>query len=157
MSESLVCESSQALVCCRTGDGGIDRDHLRKTIEALYVTRQSLVFRYLVAISRDPSEAEDVTQEAFLRLFDHCASGHEVDNVVNWVLVVARNLMIDRKRGRRFERARCEGFWAQVLRTYADLRSNAEEHAIAAHQQQEVRRVLSCLTGIEKSCLKLRS
>jgi RNA polymerase sigma-70 factor (ECF subfamily) len=157
LSESFVCEFSQSLICCRSGEGRIDIEQLRKTIEALYVMRRSLVFRYLVALTRDPSEAEDLTQEAFLRLFDHCISGHVVDNVVNWLLVVARNLMIDRTRGPKFEQAKCEGFWAHELRTHADLRANAEENAIAAHKQQEVQRVFSCLSEIEKNCLTLRS
>ncbi len=157
MSRSLALHFPQAVASGRSGDGGVDREQLRETVEALYVTRHSLVFRYLMSITRDPSEAEDLTQEVFLRLFDYCAAGHVVENVVNWLLVVGRNLAIDRTRNRRYELKRCEGFWARVLRTRADWRANAEQHAIATDHRDEVRRVLSCLTDTEKSCLLLRS
>ena len=80
----LTFDLSQAIACRRGEKNDVDLDYLRQTIEALYVTRHSLIFRYLLALSRDPGEAGDVTHEAFLRLFDHCASGHTVDNVVNY-------------------------------------------------------------------------
>lgn len=157
MSESFLNEFAQSLLLCRTGEGEVDRQRLRSTIGALYSTRRTVIFRYLVAMSRNPDEAEEVTQEAFLRLFDHCAAGRPVDNVLNWLLAVARNLMIDRIRSRRFERSRDDGFWTYIHRTFADLRPNAEDIVLLASRQDELRRVFSCLPALERNCLLLRS
>jgi RNA polymerase sigma-70 factor (ECF subfamily) len=51
---------------------------------------------------RDPAEAEDVVQEAFIRLWEHRAS-MSAARVKPWLLRVTRNLCLDRLRRRRPE------------------------------------------------------
>ena len=55
--------------------------------------------RYLL---KDPAEAEDVVQEAFIRLWENRASMSEA-RVKPWLLRVTRNLCLDRLRRRRPE------------------------------------------------------
>ena len=55
--------------------------------------------RYLL---KDPAEAEDVVQEAFIRLWENRASMPEA-RVKPWLLRVTRNLCLDRLRRRRPE------------------------------------------------------
>jgi len=48
------------------------------------------VYRYLVAILRNPSTAEEITQETFLRLYGCLRDGQDIANVRSWVFRVAR-------------------------------------------------------------------
>lgn len=60
------------------------------------------VYRYLVAILRNPSTAEEITQEAFLRLYACLRDGQDITNVRSWVFRVARNLALNEHAGSRF-------------------------------------------------------
>jgi RNA polymerase sigma-70 factor (ECF subfamily) len=53
------------------------------------------VYRLCVGLLRDPHEAEDVTQEAFMRFWTR---GGDVRGVKAWLLTVARNACLDRLR-----------------------------------------------------------
>lgn len=54
-----------------------------------------LVYRVSLALLRDPDDAEDVTQEAFIRYWQH---GDRVQRTREWLLRVARNACLDRLR-----------------------------------------------------------
>jgi RNA polymerase sigma-70 factor (ECF subfamily) len=56
------------------------------------------VFRFAVAWTNDLSSAEDIAQEAFLRLWDRRQSVDWARPVLPWVLVVTRRLATDRFR-----------------------------------------------------------
>lgn len=57
------------------------------------------VFRFLLAWTNDWASAEDLTQEAYLRLWRHRASIDWQRPVVGWLLVTARHLANNRFRG----------------------------------------------------------
>lgn len=59
------------------------------------VQHYRVVYRTARALLRDPAEAEDVTQEAFVRFWRHGAS---VLKPREWLLKVARNACLDRLR-----------------------------------------------------------
>jgi RNA polymerase sigma-70 factor (ECF subfamily) len=54
-----------------------------------------LVYRFALALLRDRTEAEDVTQETFLRYWEQ---GADVRGPKEWLLAVARNACLDRLR-----------------------------------------------------------
>jgi RNA polymerase sigma-70 factor (ECF subfamily) len=63
---------------------------------------QRRVFGLAVGIVGDPSVAEDVAQEAFLRVFSHAEAFDPRRGAVStWVLTITRNLAIDALRARR--------------------------------------------------------
>ena len=55
------------------------------------------MFRYVLMATGDPSEAEEIVQEAFLRLV-RWRPDSEHATPRNWLFKVARNLIIDRRR-----------------------------------------------------------
>ena len=57
------------------------------------------IYSYSLYVLRDQEDAEDVTQEAFLRLWKH--GDFEIENAEAWLVKVAHNLCIDQLRRRR--------------------------------------------------------
>lgn len=59
---------------------------------------EKLVFSFLLARFNDPCEVEDIVQDAFLKAYKHLASFDCERKFSTWLLTVARNILIDRKR-----------------------------------------------------------
>ncbi|WEJ57396.1 sigma-70 family RNA polymerase sigma factor [Devosia sp. FJ2-5-3] len=56
--------------------------------------------RYALSLTRNPSEAEDLVQEALLRALERRASYRAGGNLRGWLLAVMHNLFVDRLRSR---------------------------------------------------------
>jgi RNA polymerase sigma-70 factor (ECF subfamily) len=72
-------------------------------LTALVETYSSLLFRVAHSVLRCRAEAEDVVQDAFVRVMEHRRSLTEVRDMRVWLVRIAWNLAIDRKRRRRPE------------------------------------------------------
>jgi RNA polymerase sigma-70 factor (ECF subfamily) len=68
-------------------------------LAALVDTYSALLFRVAHAILRNPAEAEDVVQEVFLRVLKHRRSLPAVRDMRVWLVRIAWNLALDRRRG----------------------------------------------------------
>ena len=64
------------------------------------------VHRYVHRLTGDPDEAEELTQETFVRLLQHEVDG---DKTKSWLFTVAKNLVRDRSRTRRRRAELAEG------------------------------------------------
>jgi hypothetical protein len=53
------------------------------------------LYRYLVSSGVEPAQAQDVTQEAFLRLYAALRDGASIHSLKGWVYRVAHNLAVD--------------------------------------------------------------
>jgi hypothetical protein len=58
------------------------------------------VYRYVAYTTRNPAEAEEITQEAFLRLYRTLEGGHQIESIPRWIFSIAQHLSIDRARRR---------------------------------------------------------
>ena len=67
---------------------------------ALFERHHLAVFRFLRRMTGNPSLAEDLTQEVFLRVVRGLGAYDERSREVSWIFRIARNLMIDRHRAR---------------------------------------------------------
>jgi len=66
-----------------------------EAFEPLFRRHQSEVYRWVVRIVRDPAVAEDLTVEAFWRLYQNSGSLDPQGNCAAWLRRVASNLAID--------------------------------------------------------------
>ena len=73
----------------------------RDQFEALYHQHQTEVYRYLRSMGLSSPDAQEIVQEAFLRLFQTLQSASPPLNPRAWVYRVAHNLGVD-ERDRRF-------------------------------------------------------
>ena len=69
---------------------------------AEYRTR---VYRHLLAMTRDPAQADDLTQETFLRAVSHIDQLHDESAALGWLYKIATNVMIDHARRTRLASA----------------------------------------------------
>ena len=87
----------------------------RTDLAALVQTHSGLLFRVAQSILRSPSEAEDVVQDVFIRVLKHRHSLHSITNTRVWLIRIAWNLAIDRKR--RIQPEQIDELFAQSLVT----------------------------------------
>jgi RNA polymerase sigma-70 factor (ECF subfamily) len=112
------------------------------------------VFRYLAHCCRDAGDAEELRQEAFLRLYWALKREDQIENVRCWVFKVARNLMLDRaKRLRRSAKATCE-MPDDAAERLADKSPSPEEQLA---QREEIWEAMRGLTEKQRNCLYLRA
>lgn len=67
----------------------------RRNFEETYQEHYSRVYRFALGLTANPAWAEEVTQEAFLRLLRFDTSRTPLRNPASWLLRVAHNLSID--------------------------------------------------------------
>jgi RNA polymerase sigma-70 factor, ECF subfamily len=64
---------------------------LRERVTALFEEARSDVYRYLLTLGLHPPEAQDATQEVFLRLYATMRKGESIQNPRAWIFRVAHN------------------------------------------------------------------
>lgn len=117
------------------------------------------VHLYLTAVLSDRSEAEDICQEAFLRLFVYCSDRGMIapDRVRSWVFRVGHNLAIDRIRTRKFTRELDGDDRLPVLLQLPDAGRTPEETVLEHERLETVQMRLAQLSRQEQHCLFLRA
>ncbi|MDX6400706.1 MAG: hypothetical protein QOF27_1312, partial [Gaiellaceae bacterium] len=63
-----------------------------QAFESLYRTYVKDVYRYALALLRNPADAEDVTQATFLNAYRAYLNGIEVEKPQNWLIKIAHNV-----------------------------------------------------------------
>ncbi|MGC2193847.1 MAG: sigma-70 family RNA polymerase sigma factor [Terriglobales bacterium] len=77
--------------------------------DALVRRHQRRVHRFLLTLLRDPEEADNLTQECFLRAYQNLSSFRGESSLETWLLRIAANLARDHARNRK------AGFWKRFL------------------------------------------
>jgi RNA polymerase sigma-70 factor (ECF subfamily) len=70
-------------------------------LDSIFTRHHSRIFGYLSRWLDDPSAAEDIVQETFLRVLRQSDKAPAHDDLLPWLLKIARNLVIDRYRRER--------------------------------------------------------
>jgi RNA polymerase sigma-70 factor (ECF subfamily) len=110
------------------------------------------VYWYLRRRECDPFDAEEITQEAFLRLHRALMQGAEIEDVLFWTLAVARRIAVDRMRHRRYEPTE-----ADQVDTLPDRGPTCEDDLVERQRRHSLRRALQTLTPLQRECLELRA
>jgi len=97
---------SLALSATQTAGSEID-------LAALVETYSALLFRVSHSVLRNKAEAEDVVQDAFVRVIEHRLSLPAVRDMRVWLVRIAWNLALDRRR--RIRPEQMDGIFAESL------------------------------------------
>jgi RNA polymerase sigma-70 factor (ECF subfamily) len=68
---------------------------------ALFETYHDRIYRYVLGLVKNPAEAEDLTQDTFLRAHRHGDSLRDPEAVRGWLYRIATHLCLDRLRQRK--------------------------------------------------------
>jgi RNA polymerase sigma factor (sigma-70 family) len=135
-------------VSAATG-GNTRRQERDRLVELAYGAHAASLARHLTAVTRDASVAEDLTQEAFLRLAIDVDRGRIPDNLGAWLFRVGANLATSR--GRRISVAERRRF--ELVRS--DVAPSPEALAIDADEAHAVRGALAELNQVDRQALLL--
>ncbi len=121
-------------------------------VAALYSAARDGVFRYLLALGLDAARAQEVTQDAFLRLYVALRDGAAIDDAKAWVYRVARNARIDSldRNGRE------SPYSAAIAETIASFAKNPEQELIEKEWLEGFQLAIESLSPQQRTCLELR-
>ncbi|MGD0300271.1 MAG: RNA polymerase sigma factor [Bryobacteraceae bacterium] len=125
----------------------------RQQVTELYEASRAGVLRYLLSSGLDQGRAEEVMQEAFLRLYSALQSGEELTNARGWLFRVAHNLAMDSIKHRR-----PEAEWSDTIA--AALVENgvgAEKELLQKEWNESFQCEIQSLSKRQRLCLELRA
>lgn len=132
-------------------------NNLAEKVSELFAVWSTPVYRYLVIAVGNVEEAEDITQEVFLRLYRHVHSGGVVDNVRFWVFRVAHNLAMNHHRRQKFIAPLDDETFDEILRGLPDETIDQETRFIQTETFTRLHAEIGRLTPQERQCLHLRA
>jgi len=126
----------------------------QQALEALYDRYSRAVYSLLLRIMREPAAAEELLQEAFLRLWRNARS-YDVSrgSLGTWLLTVARNMAFDHLRSRG-EKQRQREDRVDVLPARA-VPSQSEEWLDQRRRAEQVRQLIGTLPPSQRQALEL--
>lgn len=123
----------------------------------LYTMHASSLHRYLLLTGSRPADADELLQEAFLRLFRCIRNGEQVDNPKAWLIRVLQNLRTDRTRREATQTAIVDSA-AQSCRPLHGGRGLTAEQAMIEQQRfDRLYRAMSTLSERQQQYMLLRS
>lgn len=124
-----------------------------RAFATLYDRHASVVYGLALAVLRDASEAEDLTQEVFVSLYDHESYDPERGPFAAYLISVTRSRAIDRlRRGGRHLRLLKRWHDSGIPRADSPMPHQA---AAARQVSERVRRALGELSDREREVLEL--
>jgi RNA polymerase sigma-70 factor, ECF subfamily len=126
-------------------------------VTAYFREHSGAVYRYLAGVYGRESDAEEVTQEAFLRLHLALVGKERIENPRAWVLTVARRLMLDRLKRGRCEAVRHCTVAPDVAESVCDPAPTPEEALAERRKRAALQDAVRNLTSLEQQCLFARA
>ncbi len=107
------------------------QERIHAALEALVLNHSRLVYRITYAVLRSHHDAEDATQEAFLRVLKYQAKLDAVEDAKTWLARIAWRVAVDRSkaRGRRQEIALDDPETAPVRPASTDIPADDLMHS----------------------------
>jgi RNA polymerase sigma-70 factor (ECF subfamily) len=109
-----------------------------------------LLYRVAYSIVRNPTEAEDIVQETFLRVVEHRGKLGAIREMRPWLVRICWNLALDRRR-----RIRPEQMDEAIATELVSRERSAEHHLVASREMALVFKALDRLPAAERACLLL--
>ena len=158
MSQGSVCETksgSAEELCLGFDEARVSGRPRRpeETIREVFAAFREPVYRYLLAVPVRPSDAEDLTQEAFIRLYQELRAGRAIGHCRAWLFRVAHNLAVDFCRKSQVTQARLESL-GPVAEERADPAPGVLQRVLEREQWEAT---MARLSPQERRCMELRT
>jgi RNA polymerase sigma-70 factor (ECF subfamily) len=147
--------SETALALAADGTSGLMT--VCERVHGLFEQLRVPVFRYLLRKTRDAGQAEDITQETFLRLFRHLREDRLLDNPKAWIFTVASNLAVDASRSKSHIEDLDETTWQNIEESRSGLQADPEKLMLQRQRLDRLHIAVLNLTPLQRECLHLRA
>lgn len=126
--------------------------NLQDEVAQLFEEMRDGVYRYVLSLGLPPAQAQETTQEAFLRLYAALKRNELIKNRRAWVVRVAHNLGLS-LRARQSSQA---PFSADVEARLSDPALNPEQRLLEQERLLRFHRAVENLSEQQQRCLNLR-
>ncbi len=128
------------------------------SLETLIHRHKNKVYAYILMVVKDKDEADDIFQDAFIKVVNTIRSGayKEEGKFIQWVMRIAHNLIIDffRKSKRMPTLETGEDF--DIFDTISFTDPSVEERLVMEQIYQDVRKLIEFLPPEQKQVLMMR-
>lgn len=125
---------------------------LQEQVAQLFEEARDDVYRYLVMLGLRPPQAQETTQEVFLRLYTTLKKGEAIENQRAWVFRVAHNLGLN-TRQKQNHYAPLEPEFEERL---SSPQRNPEQSLLDQERRARLDRAIQGLSDQQRRCLFLR-
>ena len=150
-------DSSETLALPKAGCAPqyLEDTSLRRLVLDLYDQEHIAIRRYLIFLGLGSDAAQEIVQDAFLKLHEHLLANGDRRNLRAWLYRVAHNLGRNAQTSARVTKTHAldEGVRAHVR---ANL-SSVEEQLLEAERNARVREAINGLSAAQRECLVLRA
>lgn len=123
---------------------------VRDQVERIYEAERANIYTYLVYLGLPAGHAQDLAQDAFLKLYLHLSAGKPVHHPRAWLYRVAYHLAVSsHAREAKFDELDPDT-------VFADDRPDPERTLIEKHRASALRAAVSRLSPRQRNCLHLR-
>lgn len=130
---------------------------LEEKVGELFELLRDPLYLYLKAVVGNSTEAEEITQEAFLRLYRTLHRGQQISNVRFFLFRVAHNLALDaRERRGRYQETETQT-WDELKQSLPDPGLNPEQRVLQMERFERLHAAMAWLSPQELQCLHLRA
>jgi RNA polymerase sigma-70 factor, ECF subfamily len=105
-----------------------DNEKLEETIDTIYNRHYLEVYRFLICFSGNQNDAEDLTQEVFIRVLNNWSNINSIENLKTWIFTIAKHVAIDHYRKKRFSSLFTDGFFKQIVSTEKEPKELLEQN-----------------------------
>lgn len=139
----------QLSLLARTGRGVVT---IQDQVSRLFEEARDDVYRYLLLLGLYPPQAQEATQEVFLRLYIALRKNEEIHNHRAWIFRVAHNLGLKLR-----ERQNAQPPYDPALESrLADPATNPEQSLAERERLLRLNRAIEGLSEQQRRCLYLR-
>lgn len=138
----------------------LDNEKLEDTIDEIYNRHYLDVYRFLICFSGNQNDAEDLTQEVFIRVLNNLANLKSLMNVKTWIFSIAKHVAIDHYRKKKFASLFTDGFFKQLISSQKEPNEVIEQNEVKRHVHQAISklkpnyRAVVILRGINEFSIK---
>ena len=113
------------------------------------------LFRLALSITLDRTEAEDITQETLVRVWERRKEWPQIENIQAWCMTIARRLALDAVEKAKIHAER-EAEVADYQRATISSPAPADEALDRRQRVEAVRRLISQLPEVQRTIIELR-
>ncbi|WP_042347865.1 RNA polymerase sigma factor [Bacillus massiliigorillae] len=138
----------------------VDLDNLENSIIRIYNSYYKDVYRFLICFSGNQNDAEDMTQEVFIRVLNNLSNYNSSQNLKTWVFSIAKHVAIDHYRKNRLVSILKKGFFNQMKAIELDPNEVIEQNEIKNLVHEAIAklkphyRIIVILRGINEFSIK---